>query len=125
MSVTVQKRNILARDSQIEYIYDAFGRLFQKREHAGNDILIHTTLYDPLDQVIEERLENEAGRLFRKTNYAYDVEGNRISVLVHTDEGGSLTQTLYDVHGQPLIVIDALGNTTRYRYLDDYINTAL
>ncbi len=110
--------SVSKEDALTEFQYDAFGRIYKKLEHTGSGIRIHITLYDALDRIIEERQEDETGKVIRKITHTYDIDGHRNSTSLFTDDGVSITKTIYDLHGRPLVATDALEQTTHYQYND-------
>lgn len=98
------------------YAYDTLGRRMQTRERYGeNAERLTICLYDALDRIKEERIE-ENGALLRRSTFGYDVDGNCISQAMETDGGIALTKTEYNAFKQPTKIVDALGNTTLFTY---------
>ncbi len=92
--------------------YDNLGR--KVKESQGD---IHTIReYDLLNRVIEERIEDSAGRLFKREYYSYDSSGNRIRLTSETQAGSATTLTTYNPHNEPITLTDALGNCTHYTH---------
>lgn len=91
-------------DKTIEYAYDHLGRCCKVQESES----VTAYLYDDKDQLIEERLEDREGTIFRKMEYNYDADGNRIRVI----QNHSVTTTTYNSRKQPIKVTDPLGNST-------------
>lgn len=97
----------------VRYEYDTLGR--QTKLHTGDiNTLIKT--YDPLNQVLEERLEDQKGNLFRKTTFTYDEHGNVTSQCVHLEDKVAMTRTDYNSQKLPTKTVDAEGNVTQFFY---------
>lgn len=110
---------------QEETVYDPLGRINQTRSWYGDsndEVSIHAYEYDLLDRVIEERVQNAAGEILKKSNYAYDVYGNRSHISIQAEQGVSLYYTEYNSDKQPIKIVDPLGNTTRIIY--DFVRDA-
>jgi RHS repeat-associated protein len=104
-------------DHHTQYEYDPLGRVAKTIDSIDNvDVRVTCKEYDFLDQVIEERIEDGLGNIFKKEKYGYDEDGNKNSVTCFTQAGISQTVTDYHPNGKPSLVTDALGNKTRYFY---------
>jgi RHS repeat-associated protein len=104
-----------ANGNQTTYTYDSYGNIMTKTDPLGN-----TWSYTYLTGT--DLLETETNPIGVITKYVYDINGNRIAVLM--DFGGSqenVTTYTYDVQGNQLSVTDPLGNKTTYEY-DTYGN---
>ncbi len=95
-------------NSLITYEYDSLGRVHKTKEADA----ITVKEYDLLDRLIEERIEDHDGIIYRKVNYVYDSNGNR----THEIRSDGQTVTEYNPLGKPLKITDALGNITRFSY---------
>lgn len=96
---------------RIEYRYDTLGRQ-AKIIQSGRTTLKE---YDFLDRLIEERVEEE-GQLLRKEQYRYNPQGQQTHLTTYTQAGPAITQTEYNPHGEPTLIIDPLGQITRFHY---------
>ena len=100
-----------------QYEYDSLSRNIRTIETIDNN---HSRIickdYDFLNRVIEERIEDGSGQVFKKEQYTYDTNNKRTSVTVITETGKATTKTEYTPDGKPLLITDALGNQTRYIY---------
>ena len=106
--------------SHIEYVYDALGRLEKTLEWYGEkDVKVTVTIYDFLNRLIEERVEDAQGRLLKQIRYAYDADNNR----THIFEGPIPTETAYDLFKRPILITDPLGNQTAIHYDHGYKNS--
>ncbi|WP_154017710.1 DUF6531 domain-containing protein, partial [Criblamydia sequanensis] len=93
-----------------EYFYDSLSRKNKTMEWLDDETaLITTHEYDLLNRVIEERIEDNKGTLFKKETYEYDVSGNKIKVTL----GEAITQTAYNQRGEPVLITDPLGHQTK------------
>lgn len=99
------------------YEYDSLSRLAKKKERFDqNKMKVSCTEYDVMNQVIEERIENERGEILKKARYAYDLLGNRTHVIEETAAGLSQHITLYNFEKKPIRTIDPEGNETHISY---------
>jgi RHS repeat-associated protein len=110
--IAIRKGNCLT-----QYQYDALGRLIKTIDHIDEkETCVTCKVYDLLDRVIEERIEDGSGKVFSKEQYSYDVNGNRTSITIFNEAGNATTLTEYTPDGKPLLITDALGNQTRFKY---------
>lgn len=127
-------------DHLTQFEYDSMGRLKEtwslisknKRLSESNGYKdswhVKVCEYDLLDNIIEEREQNENGTTFRKTCYAYDESGNKIEVTNFIFKGDiesnsiEASTSFYKFNGLNQIIesIDALGNKTTYQYDNKY-----
>ena len=99
------------------YSYDTLGRQNETWEKiADGRYRVTIKKYDPLDQVIEERVEDQNGTLYSRTSYLYDFEGREISRTRHTEERDDTITKEYDGLGQLIRQTDANGFETHYTY---------
>ena len=101
--------------SRITYSYDTMGRRIVTRTYYGSgedDFIVKACAFDVLNQVVEEREEDSAGNVLKKSQYEYDIAGNRSRTIEYSQAGPSVTLMKYDPYGNPLEVIDPLGNRT-------------
>ena len=122
-----------AMGNQISYDYDGAGRLISKNQEniqtrfeydslgrLAKTITPENTVikeYDYLDQVIEERIEDD-GKVFQKTTYAYDCYGNCCSQKSYLNSDlFSESKTHYNSKNLPMFLFDAHGNLTTINYL--------
>ncbi len=104
------------------YEYDSLGReSVVKQWHDGNWIA-SVKIYDFCNQMIDEYREDSSGRIWGRVQTEYDETGNKISEIVHTDEGLSITKTEYNVLNQPTKIIDPLGYATYIDYNFEFRN---
>lgn len=100
-------------DQKIVNSYDALGRVSQIQEWISpTESRIHKKQYDDLDRVIEERIEDEHGRLYSYARYEFDARGNQ----TYIQKGEEITRTEYNGHNKPTKISDALGNETYISY---------
>ncbi len=95
----------------ITFVYDSLSRLVETREHFDRGYIAHIKAYDLLNRVIEERTEDHTRQLFGKSEYQYDPEGNKILTIVH-GEAPAVTRIRYNVHNEPIEIVDAEGKCT-------------
>jgi len=98
--------------------YDSLGRLCVVKEwYSDNDYRCKKQTLDLLNRVIEETVEEgNTGKMLRKVNYKYDLDGNVISKSIDTHAGLATSYVEYNAAKQPIKEIDALGNETIYQY---------
>jgi len=112
-------------DSLTTHEYDALGRLVKSHDFYGYDSSEFTTkvqIYDLLNRVIEERMEDPNGNWLKRQVYQYDEMGNRSVEICPTQAGDGVTTTIYNSRGQVSSVTDPMGNQTVTQYRFDYIN---
>ncbi|NGX55334.1 MAG: tRNA nuclease WapA [Chlamydiae bacterium] len=88
-------------DREIAFEYDALGRV----EKTIQDDTCYIEKHDDLGRVTEKRTETSA--LVTQVKYQYDPADNR----THTITSKGVKESVYDATGQPLQVIDPLGQT--------------
>ncbi|WP_162268168.1 DUF6531 domain-containing protein, partial [Waddlia chondrophila] len=99
------------------YGYDSLGRQNQTWEKfAEGQYRVSIKIFDPLDQVIEERIEDQEGTLFSKTLFSYDFDGNLVKRTRLTDNGLETASKEYNALGQVTKTIDPNGNETHFTY---------
>lgn len=110
-------------DFVTKFEYDAVGRIYKEINLIGNNDSITTIkLYDPLDRVIEERVESGLGELQSLTLTSYDSQGNKSSVITYGQAGMSTHNVEYNAHGEVIKDTDAEGRVTITQYRYDYVN---
>lgn len=106
-----------------KFEYDSLGRLIKRKEPFENgQVKVTCTDYDLLDRVVEERIEDEHGRILKKVSYKYDHFGNRTHVIEETSGGISRHITDYNSDKKPIRVVDPEGNETHVVYLYSHRN---
>lgn len=107
-----------------EYVYDSLNRVYQQIERVGDDAVVKVFLYDVLNRVIEERLEDGTGTVQKKVQYAYDEGGNKCQTTTYTDAGVAIESIRYNSRNQAVEITDAAGNKKvilyRYDFYNDY-----
>lgn len=97
--------------------YDSLGREIKTIDSIdGPNVRIICKIYDLLDRVVEERIEDQHGEIFKQEQYGYDVDGNKISTTLFTQAGKATTETKYYPNGKPSCMTDALSNQTYFFY---------
>lgn len=102
-------------------VYDSLGRLSEVRTWYGSkndEYKALIKIYDLLDRVVEERVENADGTVLQKSSYAYDARGNQTFMQM----GEVQTTTTYDIHNNPIAITNGLGETTHITYDNEYKN---
>lgn len=106
-------------DSLKRYEYDSLGRQVKDIQLYGYGFGEETCIckqYDLLNRVIEEKVTDGTGRVFKHVGYAYDLDGNQTTVLKYFSDGGTATYTEFNALKMPLKMVDALGNITHFTY---------
>lgn len=99
------------------YEYDPLGRLAKKKEPFGSGkIKVTCTEHDFLDRIVEERIEDENGKILKRVRYDYDLLSNRTHVMEETGAGLSQYITFYNQDKKPIRTIDPEGNETHVIY---------
>lgn len=132
-----------------EFLYDGAGRKIQQVVHADDILIITRYAYDHLGRLaktiypnenghqrvevmtydnsgrlIEERVEDENDKLYRKKSYSYDYSGNCIQTSIYLSANEiSNTFNTYYANGDIASTTDADGNTTHFTY--EYGNVLL
>ncbi len=112
----------LKENKRTTFVYDSLSRRVETREHFDGGYIAYIKAYDLLDRVIEERTEDSTKQVFGKSEYQYDSEGNKIMTLVHGEEPAA-TQIRYNVHNEPIEIIDPQGRCTVTTIDDGYLNS--
>ena len=94
------------------YSYDSLGRLFL--DQTGELKVIKE--FDLLDRVMEERREDQQGRILFQVSYEYDAAGNRNAVIRSMNDQTSVEHFAYDSMGRLIRSTDPLGAVTEIRY---------
>lgn len=89
-----------------EYQYDSLGRLSTIRKWYGageNDYTQFIKLFDNLDRLVEERVEDAHGHVFSRKTYAYDINGNCTETANYQSESSlSIQQIQYNTYHLPI-----------------------
>lgn len=102
-------------DSEVLYFYDSLGRRNEVWERCDKGYYKkNLSVYDALDRVVEERIEDTKGILFSHKSYTYDVHGNVINTTLRTSEGIVQKSTEYDCFNQPLKITHPNGEITHF-----------
>ncbi len=98
-----------------EYLYDTLGRLQEARHIIGGSYLATVQLFDNLDRVIEETVQDH-NKVYQRIRYAYDEAGHCIQTTTFGQAGTATESAVYNFHGDPILLEDALGNRTVISY---------
>lgn len=115
----------LTKDKRkIEFIYDSLGRMYGvKRWKSSKTFTLESKEYDLLDRVVEERIEDQTGKILVKKKYVYNSTGQLARVIGYPqNEESILMQYEYDSFGRLFKTINASGSVTTIAYDDAYIN---
>ncbi len=113
-------------DQRTQYVYDSLGRQKKVIEWAAENMArVTIRVYDVLNRVVEEKVQDLAGNLASHQKYSYDLRGNRALVVSHSSQGIACTKTEYDSRNRPIEIVDALGNKTVIEYDDKIFQTTI
>ena len=115
----------LSKDKQkIEFIYDSLGRTSGvKKWKSAKTFTLEIKEYDLLDRVVEERTEDQSGKVLLKKRYVYNEEGRLDHVIGYPQNKESvLVKYEYDGFGRLRKTTNAAGHTTIIEYDDAYLN---
>lgn len=132
-------KKIAADGVVTEYFYDAAGRkskevtldritCYRYDSLGREEVVIHNSerffwkKYDLLNRILEEREEDQNGKLYAITKYTYDDHSNKIATTKEVQVGEAIERTDYDVFKRPVKLIDPLGNITTIEYNDYFVN---
>jgi YD repeat-containing protein len=105
--------------------YDTLGRIEKITQSFGEnpkEVSIQAFAYDFLNHIIEERLEDDDGKILQSISYQYDELGNREETRRLTDQGEQITKIKYNGLSQPINITDAQGHVTHIHYHYDSLN---
>ncbi|CAF23463.1 RHS repeat-associated core domain-containing protein [Candidatus Protochlamydia amoebophila] len=109
----------IKEDQMTEYFYDSLGREIETKEWIDESNYRRTIkVYDWLNRIIEDRLEDAQNQLYQCNQYTYNAKGNKIVVKA----GEQVTKTTYDAHQNVIKITNALGQTTHTAYNPYYLN---
>jgi RHS repeat-associated protein len=110
-------KSISKNDSLKEFEYDDCHRLVRTREWTSEtDFHVTILTYDSIDRIIEERMENAAGKIFRLMQYSYDKHNNKIQIIEHGADEPAITRHYFDSHQKLIKTIDSTGCETHITY---------
>lgn len=115
----------LTKDKRkIEFIYDSLGRTQGvKKWKSTKTFTLEIKEYDLLDRVIEERTEDQTGKILIKKRYVYNNAGQLSQVIGYPqNEESILMQYEYDGFSRLSKATNASGHATLIVYEDAYIN---
>ncbi len=102
-------------DAESRYVYDTLGRKHETWEKYSHGYYRKTiNLYDFLDRVLEERIEDTLGKVFSHLNYTYDENGNITSKSMKSSEAIIQEIYEYDCYDQLLKIIHPNREATRF-----------
>lgn len=119
---SMTQKNPGGQDAVTQFEYDALGRLHKTIQLLEQDASVSVVEYDVFDQVIEELLEDIAGNIFHKKGHVYDLHGNCVQTITYHQNNPAITTIAYDSRGNPISIIDALGNATHIAYDYAFLN---
>lgn len=115
----------LAKENQkVEIIYDALGRTHGvKKWSSPKTFTLEIKDYDLVDRVIEERTEDETGKVLLKKRYTYNDAGQLAEVIGYPqNKESTLLHYEYDGFGRLCKLTNAAGSVTTILYDDAYVN---
>jgi RHS repeat-associated protein len=108
---------ISKNDSLKEFEYDARLRLKKTKEWTSDSDYHATVLtYDSQDRIIEERMENAIGKVFRRVEYGYDSNNNKVLIVEHGGLEPAITRHYFDSHQKLVKTMDPSGGLTYISY---------
>ncbi len=109
---------------KIEFIYDSLGRTSGvKKWKSKKTFTLEIQEYDFLDRVIEERTEDQTGKVLLQKRYAYNEAGQLKHVIGYPQNKESvLLKYEYDGFGRLCKTMNAAGYITSIEYDDVYLN---
>ncbi len=113
------------KDNQkVEFIYDSLGRTHGvKKWKSAKTFTLEIKEYDLLDRVVEERTEDQSGKVLLKNRYVYNAAGQLAQVIGYPQNKESiLLKYEYDGFGRLRKATNAAGHVTVIIYDDAYIN---
>ena len=100
-------------DKVTHYIYDDLNRPVKISTLAQCEIL----QYDWLDRIVSKTWQDTHGKIYGKTTYAYDIQGNLIEKAVQqSDHRTAVYKSHYDSDGSLLWTQDPLGHRKTWQY---------
>ena len=117
-----------ATRAQTQYLYNDLSQVSERRVWFGTNVTDYSTTvyaYDNLGRVVSEIVQNSGATVLLKTEYAYDLAGNRTLVRLFpaAASDGAATVSEYDALNNLVAVTDALTNRTTIAY--DYSSSGL
>ena len=94
------------------YGYDALGR--QCVTTKGGKVILQ--VFDSLNRPLEERVEDLAGRVFRRKTLSYDIYDNVCKEEVDTGDKIIETLSVYNSRNLPILKVDGMKNQTTISY---------
>ena len=100
--------------------YDDFNRHHKTLYHDTDNPLLELKIFDKRGQTIETRHLGLDGKLFDKTRYEYDVNGNVAKTIRYIGHKNieSIETSAYDPFNRLIAHQDPLGNTTTIQYIE-------
>ncbi|MBJ7449413.1 MAG: RHS repeat-associated core domain-containing protein [Parachlamydiales bacterium] len=100
--------------SHVDYLYDPMGRQYAKKLWSSpDDYQLQITVYNAINQVLEERTEDSQGTIHNKTTYQYDISGNCIQTTTLLDaDRTAITYKEYNARNEIIKTTDTIGNVS-------------
>jgi RHS repeat-associated protein len=113
----------ILENSITTYHYDSLGRQNEIRNWLDESKYIaEIKVYNALNSIIEERMEDEQGVIYTKRAYTYDEEGKLLEKLCWNQQGLAIEYQFYDALGNITEYCDPQGNRTITSYSFDHLN---
>ncbi|HEY5236158.1 MAG TPA: hypothetical protein VIJ14_08275, partial [Rhabdochlamydiaceae bacterium] len=111
-------------NQKVEFIYDSLGRTHGvKKWTSSHTFTLEVKEYDLLDRVVEERIEDTAGRVLLRSRYIYNEAGQLAQVVGYPQNKESILWLYeYDGFGRLRKAVNAAGHETQISYDDAYVN---
>ncbi|MBS0626440.1 MAG: hypothetical protein JSS32_10360, partial [Verrucomicrobia bacterium] len=115
----------LSKDKRkVEFVYDSLGRTSAVKKWKSPDTFtLEVKEYDLLDRVVEERTEDQSGKILLKKRYVYNEAGQLDRVIGYPQNQESiLVKYEYDGFNRLRKITNAAGHATCIEYDDAYLN---
>lgn len=111
-------------DQKVEFTYDSLGRMCGvKKWTSPSTFILEFQEYDFLDNIIEERIEDQERKLLYKKKYVYNNAGYLTNIIGYPESKESiLLRYEYDGFGRLSQITNAEGFSSFIIYDDAYIN---
>ena len=105
------------------YFYDSRGRQTETWDkYAEGKYRKKTCVYNDLDQIIEETIEDQSSQPFSHKLYEYDINGNKTTTSIVTSNSIATKCTEFDANNQPIKIVEPSGEITHIFRNYSYVN---
>jgi len=118
-----RKIETVTNDRRTTFEYDSLGRLSTvKKWKNENEYTAAIKVYDFCDRIIEERVEDETGKIYTCQKFEYDQLGRRTKVIETIDGQPAATKYTYNGLGDITSITDPEGHVTQTLYDYGFVN---